>query len=144
LNNISPTNIVLKETTVNALASLREAFGAVWPGNQFAANGAIVLLTELATAELKRLAPFDEVQAFWLVAHTRATSEAPRALGRLLHDCIDDSVYELGEPDATFRERIAALTITQDWALRMTLARYHSLHRQNPDVTLREVGFPVA
>ena len=84
-----------------------------------------------------------ERDAFWLVAHTTGVSGNPYFYGALLYDAIDDSAPDLGNPGESFRERMRALTVTQDWALRLTLSRFHNLCSEKRSVTLRDVGFPV-
>jgi len=142
MNDINASTVDLRERTIVALGTLREGFDAHWWSNQHAANGAICVLNELASEELRAMPKFSEDEAHWLVSHTHGVMEFPSLIGSLLAQSIDDSVPSLGAGDA-FYDLIADLTATQDWALRMSLARFHNLRRSNPDVTLESVGFPI-
>ena len=135
-------NVSLAEQTARSLAEFREGY-ASWGTNERATNGAILLLADLASEELRLMAPFSETHAQWLVAHTTGATNSPSLVGRVLHRSINSGVPYLGNPGGQFRMIIAALTLTQDWALRMTLARYHSLRRTDPGTTLASVGFPI-
>ena len=103
---------------------------------------ALEILTNLVAAELDAAPRFTEEEAFALLGHSQGSYLTPYLAGHMLTDDLGDLGEEFDFPD-TLPDKLALLSPTQDWALRMLLADHEERRRRDPLLTLSALGFPL-
>lgn len=103
---------------------------------------ALEILANLVSAELCGAPRFTEEEGFALLGHSQGSSPTPYLAGHILADDLGDLDDEFDFPD-TLPAKLALLSPTQDWALRMLLADHEEHRRQDPRLTLSALGFPL-
>ena len=96
----------------------------------------------IVTAELSAGPQFSEDEAFGLLALHQGCVSAPLEVGTFLAQDMQDDP-ETYEPTEAMLAKLSALTVTQDWAIRMLLAVHEERRQSAPALTLKELGFPI-
>ncbi|MBC7597310.1 MAG: hypothetical protein H7288_25890, partial [Kineosporiaceae bacterium] len=92
---------------------------------------ALEILTNLVAAELDAAPRFTEEEAFALLGHSQGSYLTPYLAGHMLTDDLGDLGEESDFPD-TLPAKLALLSPTQDWVLRMLLADHEERRRRDP------------
>jgi len=103
---------------------------------------ALEILANLVAAELDAAPRFTEEEAFALLGHSQGSYLTPYLAGHMLTDDLGDLGEEFDFPD-TLPAKLALLSPTQDWALRMLLADHQEYRRRDQQLTLSALGFPL-
>ena len=103
---------------------------------------ALEILTNLVAAELDAAPRFTEEEGFALLVHSQGSMPTPHLAGHLLAEDLGDLDDEFDFPD-TLPAKLALLSPTQDWVLRMLLADHEERRRRDPLLTLSALGFPL-
>jgi hypothetical protein len=94
------------------------------------------------SAELSAGPQFSEAEAFGSLAMHQGCMSVPLETGTFLADDMQDDP-DTYEPSAAMLAKLRALSVTQDWALRMLLAVHEERRQDEPTLTLKELGFPI-
>jgi hypothetical protein len=103
---------------------------------------ALEILENLVAAELDAAPRFTEEEGFALIVHSQGSYPGPHFAGHLLSEDVGDLDDDFDFPD-TLPAKLALLSPTQDWALRMLLADHEERRRREPLLTLSALGFPL-
>ena len=103
---------------------------------------ALKILANLVAAELDAAPRFTEAEGFALLVYSQGSMPTPHLAGHMLAEDFGDLDEEFDFPD-TLPAKLALLSPTQDWALRMLLADHEERRRRDPLLTLSALGFPL-
>jgi len=102
----------------------------------------VLSIDRLLVAELDATPKFTDEEAFALLVNAQGTAPSPHLVGQLLLQEIEDDPETMAV-HTELSAKLEKLTLGQDWAIRMLLDAHATLRRDNPAITLRELGFPL-